>query len=500
VIEVSAAKAATRKPVIAIGGFSIECNSFAPNSTSLDQLRSENFALGSELSRNSAGTESEFAGAWDVLTAQPATLIPTALIAATPAPPLTLEAVEYIRRELVNRTPEDVDGIYLMLHGSAYCREEIDPEGALLKALREKVGPKPFIAISMDLHAHYTKEMHDAIDIAVAYRTCPHVDLYETGAQAARILYQATVGEIHPVTYVERIPMVVPPEKHSNDFEPYGTLMAECKKIEKSGALAASLLTVQPWLNVPDLGWKSLVVYEPEKFDGSSAAKKLADDAWNVRHYFMENSALSITQALMLAAQDSNLKVFADLGDATNGGSYGDSTELLRALMVSNLELSALFTITDPIATTKLFGHVGETLTLTLGTGAKSAYNESIECTMKVLAESDSKVRYTHPAAKDVIGNPGKSVLVEIQHPVSKIFAVIHENPIRVIDPSIYQLYGLDILDYTIVQAKSHVSFKAGFVQFTEKFLLANTLGPTTADLRSLDFSMMNTPTYPFNL
>lgn len=495
-----ASRAATGNPVIAIGGFSIECNSFAPNSTSLDQLRSENFALGSGISRNSAGTESEFAGAWDILTNQLATLIPTALIAATPAPPLTLEAVEYVRRELVNRTPEDVDGIYLMLHGSAYCREEIDPEGALMRALREKVGPRPFIAISMDLHAHFTKAMHDAIDVAVAYRTCPHVDLYETGAQAARILYQATVGEINPITYVERIPMVVPPEKHSNDFEPYGTLMAECKKIEKSGALAASLLTVQPWLNVPDLGWKALVVYESEKFDGISAAKKLADDAWNVRHFFMENSALSVTQALTLAAQDSNLKVFADLGDATNGGSYGDSTELLRGLMGSNLELRAIFTITDPIGTTKLFGHVGETLTLTLGTGAKSAYNESIECAMKVLAESDSKVRYTHPAAKDAIGNPGKSVLIKIHHPKSKIFAIIHENPIRVIDPSIYQLYELDILDYTLVQAKSHVSFKAGFSQFTEKFLLANTLGPTTADLRSLDFSMMNTPTYPFNL
>ncbi len=487
-------------PVIAIGGFSIECNSFAPNSTSLDQLRSENFALGDDISRDSAGTSSEFAGAWDVLTALPVTLVKTALIAGTPAPPLAIDAFEFIKNEIVSRTPENVDGIYLMLHGSAYCREELDPEGALLKALREKVGPRPFISISMDLHAHFTQEMHNAVDIAVAYRSCPHIDLYETGAQAAQILHQAVIGNINPVTYVERIPMVVPPAKHDNEFKPYGSLMNLCKEIEKEGAHAASLLTVQPWLNVPDLGWKSLVVYDSKKFDGVSAAKKLAAEAWSIRELFMEDTTLSVSDALTAAAQDSTLKVFADIGDATNGGSYGDSTELLRGLLESNHDMRAIFTITDPAAVAKLWGKGGGATKITLGTGGKSEYNESVECEIKVLAECDRKVIYTHPAAKDVTGSPGKSLFVAISHPVSQIFAVIHQNPVRVIDASLYELHGVNILDYTLVQAKSHVSFKAGFAPLTESYILANTRGPTTADLLSLDFSLRTIPTYPFDL
>jgi microcystin degradation protein MlrC len=491
---------ARNTPLIAIGSFSIECNSFAPNSISLEQLRSENFALGEAISRDSAGTSSEFAGAWDVLSAFPVTLLKTALVAATPAPPLALDAFEFVKNEIVSRIPEDVDGIYLMLHGSAYCREELDPEGALLKALREKVGPRPFISISMDLHAHFTQKMHDAVDIAVAYRSCPHIDLYETGAQAARILYQAVIGEINPVTYVEKIPMVVPPAKHDNEFKPYGSLMNLCKEIEKDGAFAASLLTVQPWLNVPDLGWKSLVVYEPEKFNGVAAAKKLAAEAWSVRELFMEDTTLPVSDALTVAAQDSTLKVFADIGDATNGGSYGDSTELLRGLLESNHEMRAIFTITDPAAVAKMWGHVGDTSKITLGTGSKSEYNETVECEIKVLAEMDRKVIYTHPAAKNVTGSPGKSLFVAISHPISQIFAVIHQNPVRVIDGSLYELHGVNILDYTLVQAKSHVSFKAGFAPLTEKYILANTRGPTTADLLSLDFSMRTIPTYPFDL
>ena len=488
------------RPLIAIGGFSIECNSFAPNSTSLEQLRSENFALGQEIFRDSAGTSSEFAGAWDVLTALPVTLVPTALIAGTPAPPLAIDAFEFIKNEIVSRTPENVDGIYLMMHGSAYCREEIDPEGALLKALREKVGPRPFISISMDLHAHFTQKMHDAVDIAVAYRTCPHIDLYETGAQAAQILQQAVIGNINPVTHVERIPMVVPPAKHDNDFKPYGALMNLCKEIEKNGAFAASLLTVQPWLNVPDLSWKSLVVYEAEKFDGVSAAKKLATEAWNIRELFMEDTTLPVSDALTVAAQDSTLKVFADIGDATNGGSYGDSTELLRGLLESSHDLRALFTITDPAAVAKLWGSGSAITKMTLGTGNKFEYNESVECEIKVLAECDRKVVYTHPAAKNVTGSPGKSIFVAISHPISQIFAVIHETPVRVIDASLYELHGINILDYTLVQAKSHISFKPGFAPFTKNFILANTRGPTTADLLSLDFSLRTVPTYPFDL
>jgi microcystin degradation protein MlrC len=99
-----------------------------------------------------------------------------------------------------------------------------------------------------------------------------------------------------------------------------------------------------------------------------------------------------------------------------------------------------------------------------------------------------------------VTGSPGKSLLVEISHPVSKIFAVIHQNPVRVIDSSLYQLLGVNVLDYTLVQAKSHVSFKAGFAPLTENFILANTRGPTTADLLSLDFSLRTIPTYPFDI
>ena len=171
-----------------------------------------------------------------------------------------------------------------------------------------------------------------------------------------------------------------------------------------------------------------------------------------------------------------------------------------HGLLASSHDLRAIFTITDPAAVANLWGNIGATSKITLGTGNKSEYNESVECEIKVLAECDRKVIYTHPAAKNVTGSPGKSLFVEISHPIAQIFAVIHQNPVRVIDGSLYELHGVNILDYTLVQAKSHVSFKAGFQPLTENYILANTRGPTTADLLSLDFSLRTIPTYPFDL
>lgn len=487
------------KAKIAAGAFYIECNSFAPGVTTIDQFRVEGFALGSEITRDSAWGAAEFAGAYDFFDRNNVELVPTLVAAASPAPPISHSTFEEIRDEMVSRIPVDIDGIYLMLHGSAYCREVEDPEGAILTAIRSKVGPRPFIAISMDLHAHYTQEMDAAVDIAVAYKTCPHVDLYETGQHAARLLLDAVEGKISPFTFVCRIPMVTPPENHNNEFPPYGDLMQICKELEREGAYAASLLTVQPWLNVPDLGWKALIVADQENFDGARAAERLASAAWARRSELLTMSGIPKATALQLAVANENLTVFADLGDATNGGSYGDSTELLRQTLLLNSPTNVLLSITDPDLVAQLYFVEFSELTAKIGSGEQGQYNEQVKSSIKILSRKNETIQYTHPAAEGAIGNPGKSLLIQIENYPGKLMIVVHENPVRVIDPSIYRLFDLDVKDFDVVQAKSHVSFKAGFEAITKNYVLADTLGPTAANLKTLNFDRRTIPTLPFD-
>jgi hypothetical protein len=53
---------------VAVGGFYLESNSFVEGETTLIDFKNQTFAQGSAISRTSAGSSSEFAGAWDVLT------------------------------------------------------------------------------------------------------------------------------------------------------------------------------------------------------------------------------------------------------------------------------------------------------------------------------------------------------------------------------------------------------------------------------------------------
>ncbi|MSY21206.1 MAG: hypothetical protein F2669_05515, partial [Actinobacteria bacterium] len=316
---------------VAVGGFYLESNSFVGGATTLDDFKNQTFAVGGAISRNSAGSASEFAGAWDVLIQAECELIPTLIAYSSPRPPMTKDALDTITETILSSIPTDIDGVYLMLHGSAWAHHEDDPEGVLLRKIREKIGPDKFIAISLDLHAYFTEQMLGAVDIVSAYKTCPHLDLYETGARSAEILVQALRGEVKPKTVMAIAPMITPPEHHDHNRAPFKTLMDATRKTQNGKVLIASLLATQPWLNVPELTWKAIITVDEDVAHGQTEAQNLIDRAWALRKEFLSVTAKPVAIALEEAISMDAPTVIADMGDATNGGSLGDSTEVLRA-------------------------------------------------------------------------------------------------------------------------------------------------------------------------
>src|SRR5690606_17986736 len=133
--------------------------------------------------------------------------------------------VEEVVARVLAAADETVDGAYLMLHGAAVARDDDDPEGTLLTALRARLGPGRPIAVSLDCHAHLTPAMAAAADVVTAYRTCPHVDTARTGEQAARLLADTLDGRIRPVVAMAARPMVTPPGLHDDAREPFAGLM-----------------------------------------------------------------------------------------------------------------------------------------------------------------------------------------------------------------------------------------------------------------------------------
>ena len=71
-------------------------------------------------------------------------------------------------------------------------------KAAVLQIARNVLGPDRPIVITLDLHANITSRMVEGADAIVGYHTYPHVDMFETGQKAARLLLRILHGEVRP--------------------------------------------------------------------------------------------------------------------------------------------------------------------------------------------------------------------------------------------------------------------------------------------------------------
>jgi microcystin degradation protein MlrC len=206
---------APANPRIAVLGFSIECNKFAPPATKahfLARTYLEGEAILEEARRPTPTMLPEtpgFIAAMDA--AGPWTPIGIALAMSEPNGPVEhgffQELLDTIERRLTEALP--VDGVYFCAHGAAITTEEDDPEGVMFERIRDIVGPDVPVVATFDLHANVSDRMVDNIDAFIGYRTNPHLDMRERGQEAAAVLRELLAG-----TRTERVRLrlpIVPP-------------------------------------------------------------------------------------------------------------------------------------------------------------------------------------------------------------------------------------------------------------------------------------------------
>ena len=107
---------------------------------------------------------------------------------------------EHIASEFADaiRAAGPTNGAYFALHGAMASESDHDPEGFLLQEARRILGEDVPIVVSLDLHGVLTDRMLRHSDAIVVYHTYPHVDFYETGHRAGRLLARILAGEASP--------------------------------------------------------------------------------------------------------------------------------------------------------------------------------------------------------------------------------------------------------------------------------------------------------------
>jgi microcystin degradation protein MlrC len=202
-------------PRIALLGFSIECNKFAPVATKADFL-ARTYLEGDDILREARDPTPTmlpetpgFIASMDA--AGPWTPIGIALAMTEPNGPVEhgffVELLGTIRARLRAALP--VDAVYICAHGAAVTTEDDDPEGTLLAMVREIVGDGVPIAATFDLHANVSDRMVQSIDAFIGYRTNPHLDMRERGDEAAAAIREMLAG-VKTERALIRLPIVAP--------------------------------------------------------------------------------------------------------------------------------------------------------------------------------------------------------------------------------------------------------------------------------------------------
>ena len=87
-----------------------------------------------------------------------------------------------------------LDAVFLALHGAAAAEHVDDPEGAMLRRVREVVGADMPVVVSLDHHANITQVPPPRLAVAVALSYTLNIDLETALRRSLPFILRASWG------------------------------------------------------------------------------------------------------------------------------------------------------------------------------------------------------------------------------------------------------------------------------------------------------------------
>ena len=484
---------------IAVGSIYQEGNSFVNTRTDLDLFRNSYLLEGDELLKL-AGTHTEVAGILSVCDVEGVKVFPLLAASSVPGGPLTDDCYTYLRDSLLDRlaASEHIDGVILALHGAMLSVSEPDPEGEILMRVRAIVGPRVPVVATLDLHAHITPRMVENASALVSFAHYPHDDTFSTGERGATLLLDAVRGTTRPTMAVAKPPMVVSAaNSQTSGSGPMVRLTARARALEqRSEIISVSCVPVQPHLDVEGMGCTAVVVTDDNRELAKSTALSLAEEFWARRAEF-EPEILPVAQAVERGRSDSGGPVLlVDASDCAGGGAPGDSVALLRDLLDFSLTETAYLMVVDAAAVEAcVMAGTGGDVTVELGYRSDPSWGRSVRVSGIVGTLGDGRFRYTGGPYGGTVASMGAFAVLQI----GTIKVLIMSSPTYDWADEQYRAAGMDVRRAKFVGAKNPMNHRLAYKDVAVATYLVDTPGPTTADVRKLNFQVMRRPFFPFD-
>ena len=468
--------------------FRHETNVFCPVKGDTVAYKKMRYLFGKESFDNMRGVGTELGAFLEVFEKRDdVELIPTIAFYASPCGYVTPDvydlACEKIKEAIVANAP--IDAVLADVHGAMVPEGRSDGEGDIFEMIRELVGWDIPIIAPLDLHANVTKKMARCATALIPYEEYPHVDIYETGLNAARLMEATLDGKIRPTMAYRRVPFLLP--FFPTEREEIKPLYKLAREIEaREGVYSARFAHGFFPADIEEIGMSVMVVTDNDQ----ALAEKYADEleaAIKAQLPKLKIDYPTLDEALAEADTDGEGPVvIADASDNPGAGATGDTTHILRAILEKGIRGAALATILDPASVDACeAAGAGNYVDLQLGGWTDPRYSGGplvVKAYVRMI--TDGKYIVRGKIAHGVIAEHGKTAVVEI----AGNLVIITSAPRQPYDLEIFRSHGIRPEEQRILVVKSAIHYRADYGKVARKMITLSLDGYAVADPKGYDY------------
>ncbi|MBH67597.1 MAG: microcystin degradation protein MlrC [Rhodospirillaceae bacterium] len=477
-----------------------ETNTFSPVPTNLDRFLSWSGHLGKQAYKEYKGTGMPFSAYIELAEAANHEIVTPIAAEAMPSGKVGASAYEFMVEKILSVVRQGVDAALLDLHGAMVSDTTDDGEGTLLRKIRD-ISPNLPIGVTYDLHANLTKEMVDNCTCLIGYKTYPHVDMYEVGAQIGRILLEHTAGTVQPVIAWGRPPLLAQTLRMGHTDEPMKSLLQMAREAEEDPEiLAASVFGGFPLADFKDAGSSICIVANGNQALAEEWRDRLLSMMWNKRSEFVYHGQ-DLQEALTYAKSlDSGPTVLLDHADNVGSGGTQDVMTVIEQAINLGLEDIAVAAVYDPGAVRKMQeSGVGTHITLDLGGKTDmpsiNKKGQPLKLTGFIKTLTDGEWIVQGPMYTGVNVSMGHTAVLK----VGKMEIVVTSKHHEPWDVGVFTSVGILPEKKRYLLLKSRIHYRAGFEKLAKNTITCDGDGVTTSDNSILNFTKIRRPIYPLD-
>ena len=482
---------------IAIGQISHETNTMFGPPTPVEEFQRQDWRHGQEIIDSSRGVRDYLGGMVDAGERLGIEVVPTFATSAHPSGTIQRAAYDRMLDEFLSgiREAGEIDAVCLALHGAGSAEGIDDIEGAILEAVRGEVGARTPVIATLDLHVHMTNRMVEHATALLDVHEYPHVDCYERGYESIELAVRTVRGEIAPVMHLVIPPMFIAPTTsfHGPAYE----VNQRCHHWEERGLLDVTFGHGYPHTDVPIITSSVLAVADGDAALAKEAAEDVARLVWDTREAFRVRLPDPVEAVRTALECDGQPVVIAEISDNPGGGSPGDGTHLLRALLEADQPATTFGFIVDPVTAAQAHA-AGPGATISVRIGGRcdpDILGRPVEATAYVKCVTDGQFHVQSAMGGGALRDLGKMARLV----VGNVDVLVGSERHQTIDAELFLLHGIDVTRCRVVALKSQNHFLSGFEPIAAEIIRTDPPGWTPGNVSALDYRRIRRPIWPLD-